>query len=580
MEIVTLWKPYYWLSGIVKAITALASVPTAILLIRLIPSALSIPGPAVLRAANEALIEQTKVLNLIVTNMGDGLLVVDRDGNSLLSNPAARRMLGLREDEELPQNCAEECGFYRSDKVTRVPAVESPTARAVSGESIDEEVIFIRNGINRDGSWADVTARPLRDEHGTIHGAVAVFRDITDHKRAEEQQQNLVRERAARAEAEAANKAKDNFLAMLGHELRTPLTPVLAGVELLGQQVNGNVELRNTLEIIRRNVELEARLIDDILDLSAIAKGKINLDFATVDVHATLMSALDIFRAEIGAKQLRLHLDLSATDHFVRGDASRLMQVFWNVIKNAIKFTSEGGAIHICSHNDEAEPPAAPRLIVEISDNGIGIEPEFMPRIFHSFEQGMRRVQAGHGGLGLGLAISRAIVEAHRGQMEAKSPGRNRGTVVHISLESAPAPVPTETGSGDGDAPAAAERRVHLRILLVDDHTDTVITLGALLRHLGYEVVCAKTAEEARRIAEQSKFDLLVTDIGLPDASGHELMRDIRARQSIPGIALSGFGMEEDLEKSRAAGFIDHLIKPVNVDRLQAALREIASKKS
>jgi PAS domain S-box-containing protein len=572
MEIITLWKPYYWIAGIVKAITALASVPTAILLVRLIPSALHVPGPAVLRAANEALIEQTKILNLIVTNMGDGLLVVDRDGNSLLSNPATRRMLGLTDDEELPQNCAEDCGFYRADKITRVPATEAPTARAVAGETVDEEVIFIRHGRNREGSWADVVARPLRDEQGTIHGAVAVFRDITDHKRAEEQQQNLVRERAARAEAEAANRAKDKFLAMLGHELRTPLTPVLAGVELLGQQVNGKGELRNTLDIIRRNVELEARLIDDILDLSAIAKGKINLDFATVDVHAAMMSALDIFRAEIGAKQLRLHLDLSATDHFVRGDASRLMQVFWNVIKNAIKFTPERGAIHIRSRNDDA------RLVIEISDNGIGIEPDFMPRIFHSFEQGVRRVQAGHGGLGLGLAISRAIVEAHRGQMEARSPGRNRGTVVQISLETVPAPAPAKVASGD--QPPASDRPVHLRILLVDDHTDTVNTLGALLRNLGYEVVCAETAAQARSLAEHSQFDLLVTDIGLPDASGHELMRDIRARQSIPGIALSGFGMEEDLEKSRAVGFIDHLIKPVNVDRLQAALREIASHKS
>jgi PAS domain S-box-containing protein len=580
MEIVTLWKPYYWLAGVVKAITALASVPTAILLVRLIPAALNIPGPAVLRAANEALIEQTKVLNLIVTNMGDGLLVVDRDGNSLLSNPASRRMLGLGEGEDLPQNCAQDCGFYRSDKVTRVPLAESPTARAVSGESVDEEVIFIRHGKNREGSWADVTARPLRDEHGTIHGAVAVFRDITDHKRAEEQQQNLVRERAARAEAEAANKAKDNFLAMLGHELRTPLTPVLAGVELLGQQVNGHAELRSTLEIIRRNVELEARLIDDILDLSAIAKGKINLDLATVDVHAVMMNALDIFRGEIGAKQLRLHLDLSASDHFVRGDASRLMQVFWNVIKNAIKFTSERGVIHIQSHNElDGEASSVPKLTIQISDNGIGIEPEFMPRIFHSFEQGVRRVQAGQGGLGLGLAISRAIVGAHHGQMEAKSPGRNRGTVVQISLETVPAPAASDISSRGGIQSFDPARNVHLRILLVDDHTDTITTLGALLRRLGYEVVCAETAEEARGLAEKSKFDLLVTDIGLPDASGHDLMRELRARQSIPGIALSGFGMEEDLEKSRAVGFIDHLIKPVNVDRLQAALREIASKK-
>jgi len=575
MEIITLWKPYYWVSGIVKAITALASVPTAVLLIRLIPQVVNIPGPAVLRAANEALIEQTKLLSLIVTSMGDGLLVVDRDGAALLSNPALRRMLGLKEDEDVPKNCSQDCGFFRTDKVTRIAPAESPTSRAVAGGHVDDEEIFIQHGGNVDGSWADVTARALRDEHGTIHGAVAVFHDVTAHKRAEEQQRNLLREREARAEAEAANRAKDRFLAVLGHELRTPLTPVLAGVELLEQKINVNGEFNGTIEIIRRNIELEARLIDDILDLTAIAKGKINLDVGTVDIHATVRGALEIFKTEIAYKKLRVHTNLAAPQHFAQADDSRLMQVFWNVMKNAIKFTPDGGAIHIESANE------AGKVLVRVSDNGIGIEPEVLPRIFDSFEQGVRRVQAGHGGLGLGLAISRAIVEAHHGQMEASSPGRNRGTVVTISLATIAVRSSTDEPRGKRDSTAAtstseAQKTRPLRILLVDDHTDTVITLGALLRNLGYDVACAETVKQALELAKESRFDLLVSDIGLPDGSGHDLMRQIRARQSIAGIALSGFGMEDDLEKSRAVGFTDHLIKPVNVDRLQATLREIA----
>src|SRR5437763_141963 len=575
MEIITLWKPYYWVSGMVKAITALASVPTAILLIRLVPSAVNIPSPAVLRAANEALIEQTKLLNLIVSNMGDGLLVVDRDGAGLLSNPALRRMLGLKEDENVPKKCAHDCGFFHADKVTRIAPADAPTSRAVAGEHIDEDEIFIRHGTNLEGSWAHVTARALRDEQGTIHGAVAVFHDISAHKRAVEQQQNLLREREARAEAEAANRAKDRFLAVLGHELRTPLTPVLAGVELLEQKSNSNGEFKGTIEIIRRNIELEARLIDDILDLTAIAKGKINLDVGTVDIHATVRGALEIFKTESAHKKLRVHTNLAARQHFAQADDSRLMQVFWNVIKNAIKFTTDGGVIHIQSTNE------AGKVLVRVSDNGIGIEPEVLPRIFDSFEQGVRRVQAGHGGLGLGLAISRAIVEAHHGQMEASSPGRNRGTVVTISLATMAVRSSTDEPRGKRDSTAAtstneAQNTRALRILLVDDHTDTVITLGALLRNLGYDVACAETVKQALELAKESRFDLLVSAIGLPDGSGHDLMRQIRARQSIAGIALSGFGMEDDLEKSRAVGFTDHLIKPVNVDRLQATLREIA----
>ena len=574
MEIITLWQPYYWLSGILKAITALAAVPTAILLIRLVPSAVNIPGPAVLRAANEALIEQTKLLNLIVTSMGDGLLVVDRDGATLLSNPALRRMLGLKVDENVPKNCARDCGFFHADKVTPIAPAEAPTSRAVAGEHIDEDEIFIRHGTNLEGSWARVTARALRDEQGTIHGAVAVFHDITAHKRAAEQQQNLLHEREARAEAEAANRAKDRFLAVLGHELRTPLTPVLAGVELLEQKINVNGEFKGTIEIIRRNIELEARLIDDILDLTAIAKGKINLDIGTVDIHSAVRCALDIFKTEIAHKQLRVHTNLAAAEHYARADDSRLMQVFWNVIKNAIKFTPEGGAIHIDSVND------AGKVIIRVSDNGIGIEPELLPRIFDSFEQGVRRVQAGHGGLGLGLAISRAIIEAHHGRVEASSPGKNRGTMVTISLATIAMPSSAKEEEGKrppNAAPSTGEgQKTRLRILLVDDHTDTVITLGALLRNLGYEVACAETVKQALQLAKESNFDLLVSDIGLPDGSGHDLMQQIRAKQSIAGIALSGFGMEDDLEKSRAVGFTEHLIKPINVDRLQATLREIA----
>ena len=570
MEIWTLWKPHYWLSGAVKAITAIASVPTAILLMRLIPQALKIPGPNILEATNEALTEQTRLLNLIVSNMGDGLLVVDQEGHSLLSNAAAKRMLGLHPYQDLPENCVVQCGFYRADKVTKLSADEAPTGRAMRGESVDGEEIFIRRLRNGQGSWWNVTARPLRDENNLIHGAVAVFRDVTAQKLTEVQREKLRKERAARIEAQAANKAKDRFLAMLGHELRTPLTPVLACVELLEQQFQAEPEVKSAVSVMRRNVELEARLIDDILDLSAIRKGKIALHLETIDLHVVLRTALSIFQPDIDRKGFELRFALDASEHFVQADPSRLMQIFWNLIKNAIKFTPAGGTLAFSSRNE------ARKLVIEISDSGVGMDAELLSRVFDSFEQGARQVEDGYGGLGLGLAISKAIAEAHGSDLSASSPGPDQGATFSLKMNTVVPPLPSSAPQADIATPASATNgngKDPLRILLVDDHRDTVLTLKLLLTRLGYAVVSAESMSEALRAADDEQFDLLVSDIGLPDGSGLDLMKQIRERQAIDGIALSGFGMDDDLRKSREAGFTEHLIKPVNLDRLQAALR-------
>lgn len=577
MEIWTLWQPYYWVSGAVKAITAIASVPTAILLVRLIPQALKVPGPNVLQATNEALTEQTRLLNLIVSNMGDGLLVVDKNGHSLLSNSTAKRMFGLHPYQDLPENCVEECGFYHSDKVTRLSAAESPTGRAMQGESVDGEEIFVQRLNGGPGTWSNVTARPLRDENGVIHGAVAVFRDTSVQKLAAVQQENLRKERAARIDAEAANQAKDRFLAMLGHELRTPLTPVLASVELLEQEVRPESEAQSAVTVIRRNVELEARLIDDILDLSAIRKGKFGLHLETVDIHTVLRNALSIFQPNITAKGFTTQFVLDASKHFVRADPSRLMQIFWNLVKNAIKFTPAGGTLSFSSRNEDE------KILIEVRDNGVGIEPHLLTRIFDSFEQGSRQVEGGYGGLGLGLTISKAIAAAHDSELSASSGGRDQGAIFTLKMNTVmPPPQPPARQAEFGPSETAGAKSCdqtngRLRILLVDDHKDTVLTLKLLLTRLGYAVVSAESMTEALRAADDEHFDLLVSDIGLPDGSGLELMKQIRERQRINGIALSGFGMEDDLRKSREAGFIDHLIKPVNLDRLQAALRRFES---
>jgi signal transduction histidine kinase/CheY-like chemotaxis protein len=379
------------------------------------------------------------------------------------------------------------------------------------------------------------------------------------------------RERAARVEAEAANKAKDRFLAMLSHELRTPLTPVLASVELLHRELGSKTD--SAVAMIRRNVELEARLIDDILDLTAITQGKLNLHLEMVDAHSVLHGALEILRPEIEQKRVKTSFNLNAAEHFVEADSARLMQVFWNLIKNATKFTPNGGEIKFSSRNE------AGKLVVDVIDNGVGIGREYLSRIFDSFEQGERQVEGGQGGLGLGLAISKAIVDAHRGELTANSQGRGCGTTMTLRMRvvASSAFLHAEHHTPQQSSSAIPPSQHPLRILLVDDHKDTVCTLKRLLTHLGYEVATAESFHDALELATTKDFNLLVSDIGLPDGNGLDLLKEIREHQRIDGIALSGFGMEDDLRKSREAGFADYLIKPVNLDRLQAAIRQVAS---
>ena len=283
---------------------------------------------------------------------------------------------------------------------------------------------------------------------------------LREHQRRQRAEEEL---RRAKEQAEAANSAKDQFLAVLSHELRTPLTPVLASVEVLGRQENLPEEVATSLETIRRNVQMEARIIDDLLDLTRISRGKIELRPESVDAHGSLRHALEVWQRQIEEKQLEVRLPPAARSHHVWADPTRLEQVFWNLIGNAVKFTPEGGRITLRSSFK-----ADQRLVIEISDTGIGIEAELLPRLFHAFEQGERTVTRRYGGLGLGLSISKALVEMLDGSLEAASEGMGRGAAFTLSLKTVAAPAPAKPGKTG--RPAAAKA---LRILLVDDHEDT-----------------------------------------------------------------------------------------------------------
>ncbi|HTO77467.1 MAG TPA: MASE1 domain-containing protein [Thermoanaerobaculia bacterium] len=366
--------------------------------------------------------------------------------------------------------------------------------------------------------------------------------------------------RAEKEHAEEASHAKDRFLATLSHELRTPLTPVLAYSSMLEQDESLPRGVRDRLEIVKRNARLEARLIDDLLDLTRVSSGKLVIRTTSVSVAKALDHAVEVCRDEAATAGVTVVRENAPETAFVRADPARLRQVFWNILENAIKFTPRGGRVVV--HDS---PAPGGRVAVEISDSGCGIEASEVARIFRPFEQASH----GKGGLGLGLAISRALVESQGGSLTAASRGPGEGATFRIELpegsaSDAAAPPPGPPGT----APEPHERR----ILLVEDHPDSARAAADLLRELSYRVVVAANVAEALEASAVEPFDLVLSDLGLPDGSGLDLMQTLHQRHGLRGIAISGYGMEEDRRASQEAGFVDHLVKPISFERLAAAL--------
>lgn len=374
----------------------------------------------------------------------------------------------------------------------------------------------------------------------------------------------------AKQAAEDANKAKDQFLAALSHELRTPLSPVLMMSTAMELDPGLAPEVREQAAIIRRNAELEVRLIDDLLDLSRIRHGKLTLVRGPVDIHNLLSETEEIVRTEGTSKRVRITFDKRAREHYVHGDAARLQQVFWNIIKNGVKFTPSGGEVRVVTSNKDGE------LIIRVNDTGMGIAPEALPKIFQAFQQG-NLATGSFGGLGLGLAITRAIVQMHGGKIVAESEGVGRGAMFSVALETISAPasavLPAE--------PVLAVKSGKLRLLLVEDHDSTREVLSRILRRSGHEVHGAGTGAEALELVKSAgPFDAVISDLGLPDQNGFELLTQIRGVQpEVPAIALSGYGMDEDMKRAKEAGFTAHLVKPVPFDHLRALLDHVANGK-
>jgi PAS domain S-box-containing protein len=374
----------------------------------------------------------------------------------------------------------------------------------------------------------------------------------------------MAAERAARLAAEHASRAKDQFIAVLSHELRTPLNPVLATITAMEMDETIPPMARGELSMVRRNVELEARLIDDLLDLTRIARGKMELRRQVVDGHRLLEHVVEICAPELQEKSLTLTVQLAASEHHVHADPARLQQIFWNLLKNAIKFTGPQGKIAVRTHDRDGN------FVLSVTDSGIGIPANALTRIFDAFEQASPDINRRFGGLGLGLAISKALVDAHGGTLSANSAGAGHGATFTLSLPHvAPEPAPKTRA-------APSRRTPPLRILLVEDHYDTARVMARLLGNFGHDVVPARSVSEAKAMLSEKSFDLVLSDLGLPDASGHELMRHVRANYPrLAGIAISGYGTDDDIQKSLEAGFVEHVTKPVNIQTLEAMLGRI-----
>jgi two-component system CheB/CheR fusion protein len=419
-----------------------------------------------------------------------------------------------------------------------------------------------------DGSirWVSARGRSFAAGEDKPVRAVGIAMDITDRKRAEEELA------AAKASAEQANRVKDDFLAVLSHELRTPLTPTVMALSLLQDRRDLDSGIRETLDMVRRNIEMEALLIDDLLDMTRIARGKIELTRRPVEVCTVIDRAVAVCKPDIEARRLQFGVDMGpAGPYWVEADVPRLQQVFWNLLNNAIKFTPPGGRVDIRCHR------ANEHVIIDVNDSGIGIEQEALSRIFNPFEQAERSTTRRFGGLGLGLTISKAFVEMHGGAIEAHSEGLGKGATFRIRL-----PLTAPAGQSEAAAPTAPHRRPvrPLHILLVEDHVVTAQIVRMVLTADGHTVKTAGDVAAALDLADKGHFDLLISDLGLPDGSGHDLMRELRARgHTFSGIALSGYGQDQDIRQSYEAGFAAHLTKPASREAVVEAIAAVAAAK-
>ncbi len=496
--------------------------------------------------------EEAQAFRLLVESVKDhAILMLDPDGNVTTWNPGAERIEGYSASEIVGKHFSV---FYPPDDAA-AGRCQRELRVAESEGRFEEEGRLVR----KDGSrfWANIVITALHDDAGTLVGFAQVTHDLTERVRVDQERLQLLR-------AEAAERSKDEFLAVMGHELRNPLAPMLTALHLI--KLRGARNCEKEIAVLDRQLRHMIRLVDDLLDVSRAMRDKLQLTPKVIEIGEVLANAVDVASSLIEEKRHRLLIDVPSSGLLVDVDPERMAQVFGNLLNNAAKYTDKGGTIRVraCAREDED------RVEVIIEDTGIGIAPQLMPRLFDLFVQGSQGIERHLGGLGIGLAVARRLVGGHGGEISAESEGPGRGSRFTVRLPrghglNAERPM-------DSPPPSRKRSKVRRRVLLVDDNQDAVETMGFLLGELGHETRFALDGPEALQIVQEFKPDIVFLDIGLPGIDGFEVarrMREMPQCSEIPIIALSGYARDSDRQRALQAGFTGHLAKPVNLERIE-----------
>ncbi len=532
--------------------------------------------------AADAVAEQREWFQKTLESIGDGVIASDVRGRIVFMNPVAEYLTGYRLDDVTGRDCAE---VFRIVNETSRATVESPVGRVLREGSIvglaNHTMLISSNGVERP---IDDSGAPIRSRDGRIVGVVLVFRDVSERRTAEiekqasvyERERLLESERAARAEAQRANRLKDEFVATLSHELRTPLNAIFGWVSVLQRGATDAKTLQQAVDVIDRNARMQAQLVSDLLDMSRILSGKMLLEVRIVEIGAVLDAALEMVSPAAAAKQITIERKIEAVPSVV-ADPARLQQVVWNLIVNAVKFTPQGGRVTVVVRRIDSVAEVA------ISDTGIGIRAEFLEHVFERFRQGDGTAARQFGGLGLGLSIVKQLVQLHGGSVTAESEGEGRGATfrVHLPIGSGRAHL-SPAAPDERFAAVATERLKKLRILIVEDERDTRDFLVRLLEECGASVSAAVSGQEALDLLNTQRPDVLICDIGMPGMDGYTLIQLIRKSTDprlarMPAIALTAFARPEDRTRALHAGFQAHLVKPMEPAELIATVASFAN---